>query len=142
MTVDEIETDGEDSGPKPSFLRIVMLVLAFQLGGWLVFDGMRALTVGDYVTPAEGDFAGQLGPWSDLVQAIGLDPRGLPVKLWHVLSGLVWLGVVLRDTVVRRARAPFLIALPFGLWYLPFGTGIAIAVAIMAMRDPELREQS
>ncbi len=51
------------------------MLLAALEAGWMMFDGMRALIVGDYVTPKKGPYAGQLGPWSKLVSAIGLAPR-------------------------------------------------------------------
>lgn len=40
---------------------------------WMVFDGSRALLLGDYVTPAAGPYAGELGPWADVMRAIGID---------------------------------------------------------------------
>lgn len=36
-------------------------ILGVILGSWLLFDGTRALVVGDYVTPRSGKYAGQLG---------------------------------------------------------------------------------
>ena len=60
----------------------VLLIAA--TAGWMVFDGTRALIVGDYFTQQNGEFAGQLGPWSYLVQAIGLDPRSVWMKLLFI----------------------------------------------------------
>ena len=131
----------ESEAPTQSLLagmsvkRAVLLLLAVQLGGWLVFDGMRALIVGDYVTPDAGPHAGQLGPWKLAFEAVGLDARGAFARSLHVVSGLVWLGAVILELLGRDRRKLFLITLPFGLWYLPFGTGIAIACAIMAGTD-------
>ncbi len=51
----------------------VVAALALIEGGWLAFDGGRALIVGDYVTPSSGPSAGQLGPWSKVVSALGID---------------------------------------------------------------------
>ena len=48
---------------------LIVLLVALN-AGWMIFDGTRALTVGDYVTAASGDRAGQLGPWATLVKAI------------------------------------------------------------------------
>ena len=50
------------------------VLLIASTAGWMVFDGTRALILGDYVTPQTGDFAGRLGPWSNLVQAVGIEP--------------------------------------------------------------------
>ena len=62
------------------WLKWILLALALLQGGWLVFDGTRALVVGDYVTPRSGVWAGQLGPWSRVLFAVGLEPRGRVVK--------------------------------------------------------------
>ncbi len=115
-----------------SVKRAILLLLAVQLGGWLVFDGARAFIVGDYVTPDSGRYAGELGPWSVLLEAIGIAARGTFARALHVVSGLVWLAAVLLELLGRDRRKLFLVTLPFGLWYLPFGTGIALACAIMA----------
>jgi hypothetical protein len=40
-------------------LRLVILAVAFLIGGWLGFDGSRALIVGDYVSSRSGPWAGQ-----------------------------------------------------------------------------------
>jgi hypothetical protein len=40
----------------------IVAALAALNGGWMTFDGARALIVGDYVTPSSGEYAGQLGP--------------------------------------------------------------------------------
>lgn len=52
----------------------IVVVLAAVNAGWMLFDGSRALVVGDYVTPSTGEYARQLGPWATLVEAVGLDP--------------------------------------------------------------------
>jgi len=70
--------------------------LATLVGLWLTFDGSLAMVTGNYVTPKSGAYAGQLGPWSHLIKAIGLDPVSLPIKLLHIVSGMALLvGVVL-----------------------------------------------
>lgn len=56
-------------------LKWIVLALVLSQGGWLMFDGGRALITGDYVTPSSGPRAGQLGPWSRIVSAVGLEPR-------------------------------------------------------------------
>ncbi len=45
------------------------------VGGFMFFDGIRALTVGNYLTPSRGVYADQLGPWSRLIEAVGIEPR-------------------------------------------------------------------
>jgi len=115
------------------WLAWVVLVLAWLEAGWLAFDGVHALTTGDYVTPHHGRHAGHLGPWSKLVAAVGIDPRGIPMKTFHLVFGLVWLGV----SVSYAPRQPWgwwamLLGAIGGLWYLPLGT-LASAVQIVLL---------
>lgn len=95
------------------------------------FDGLRALFAGDYVTPASGAHAGQLGPWAQLVSQLGVEPRSTGMKIGFVLLSVAGLG----------ASAGFLLRLSWGfsamaaisiatLWYLPFGTLIALPISL------------
>jgi len=100
---------------------IVSLILI--TAGWMLFDGARALIVGDYVTPQAGDYAGQLGLWAVLVAAVGIEPRSTLMKLIFVGYGLT--GLVLAVCFARGmawARAALMAACVLGLWYAPFGT--------------------
>ena len=104
-----------------------VVVLAFIQGAWMSFDGSRALTKGDYVTPKKGEYAGQLGPWAALVTALGIDPRSGFMKSLFVVYGVAWqVGAVLFFLKVSWAWW-FLMALAVGsLWYLPVGTLISL----------------
>jgi hypothetical protein len=103
--------------------RWVIVGLALVLGAWLVFDGGRALMLGDYVTPASGEYAGRLGPWANVVSALGIEPRSTLVKVVHVALGAGWLiaavGVMRGRPWSVSAVLAFAVA---SLWYLPFGT--------------------
>lgn len=111
-----------------------IVVLGLLLGGWLLFDGSRALVVGDYVTPSSGRFAGQLGPWSSLFEAIGVSPRSFAVKALHVVVGAAWLvglgGLVFGAGWARPVLFASAVA---SLWYLPFGTLIALVVGVLLL---------
>ncbi len=118
----------------------IVLLLAFIEGGWLAFDGGRALIVGDYVTPTTGRFAGQLGPWASVVSAVGIEPRSTLMKSIHVLIGVTWLLVM----VAFALRADWawwgmLACAAAALWYLPFGTLLSV-VQIVLLLLPPLRE--
>ena len=54
-----------------SGLRYLLAALALIAAGWMVFDGMHA---GDQVRPESGEYAAQLGPWSRVVSALGIEP--------------------------------------------------------------------
>lgn len=108
-------------------MKIVITLIALVLGGWLTFDGVRAFATGDYVTARTGDRAGQLGPWSKVVSAIGLDPRGTFMKSFHVGLGCTWLVALLvfwfQPGLGRCALAASAVA---SLWYLPLGTVLSL----------------
>ena len=89
----------------------------------MLFDGSHALITGDYVTPNSGEYAGQLGPWSNLVKAVGIEPRSTLMKLIFVGYALTAL-VVLACFVfgLSWARTALIVVCILGLWYLPFGT--------------------
>ncbi len=89
----------------------------------MVFDGTRALVVGDYVMPGSGPPAGRLAPWAGVVQAVGLTPRSPAMKLIFVGYGLAYLAVLV--AWLKRqpwARSGLLVMAVLGLWYVPVGT--------------------
>jgi hypothetical protein len=108
-------------------LRWVLLVLALPSGGWMLFDGVRALTVGDYVTAKTGPHAGRLGPWASLLRAVGIEPRSTPVKLAFVLLGAAWL-VAAAAVALRQpwGRPMLFVCAGIGLAYAPVGTVIGV----------------
>jgi hypothetical protein len=123
------------------WLRWVVLLLAVLEGGWLAFDGGRALIVGDYVTPRSGAHAGQLGPWSRVVSAVGIAPRSTLMKSIHLILGIAWLVVL----VCFAFRLPWawsgmIVCAVLGLWYLPFGTVLStlqiVLLLLPALRSP------
>jgi hypothetical protein len=120
------------SGKKRPGLGLVVLCLAILLGGWLAFDGARALIVGDYVTPESGEYAGRLGPWAGVVSAVGLEPRSTGVKVIHLVLGLAWLVAALCYAYgVRGARDGLLACAVLSLWYLPFGTILGVLLIVL-----------
>ena len=110
------------------------LVLMIVNGLWMAFDGTRALVAGDYVTPATGEYAGQLGPWAALLTAAGIEPRSTGVKATLALLGAAAVIVsILAWREPRRAwRSLPLVAL-LQIWYLPTGTIASVAVLAAAV---------
>jgi len=109
------------------WLRPVIAVLALSEAGYMALDGIRALIVGDYITPGSGRFAGQVGPWSALVSAIGIPPRSTLMKGIFAAYGLAWLLVILayaRGT--PWGWRAMVLAAVLSLWYLPLGTVISL----------------
>ena len=112
----------------------LIVVLVVTEAGWMAFDGVRALTVGDYVRPAEGEYAGQLGPWSKVVETVGIDPESTLMKLIFVTYGFAWL-LSLIAFIRERPRSWWLIlAFAVGsLWYFFIGTGTSVLIIGLLM---------
>jgi hypothetical protein len=123
-------------------LRWVVVALAVVEAGWMVFDGTRALVVGDYVTPSSGEYAGRLGPWADLVSAVGIEPRSTGMKVFFVVYGLIWLVAALAFArrVPRSWWAMVLLAAG-SLWYLVIGT-VASVLQLLVLLVPSVRRGS
>jgi len=120
----------------------IVLGLALFQGGWLAFDGGRALIVGDYVTPGTGPRSGQLGPWSRVVSALGFEPRGTFIKFLHLFLGVSWLVASIL-LVTRPATGWWLIlgCATASLWYLPLGTLMSLVI-IALLLIPQIRRAS
>lgn len=101
---------------------VTVFLIAFT-AGWMLFDGTRALIVGDYVTPRSGEYGGQLGPWSNLVKAVGIEPRSTLMKLIFVGYGLAALTTIVCFALsLAWARTALIMVCILGLWFLPIGT--------------------
>lgn len=104
-------------------MKWIIFLLIVLSAGWMLVDGSRALIIGDYVTPANGEYKGQLGPWAGLVSAIGIDPRSTFMKSIFVIYGVASLlaatGFALHQPWGRNA---LIVMSVLGLWYLPIGT--------------------
>jgi len=110
----------------------IIVILVVFTAGWMLFDGSRALIVGDYITPKTGEYAGQLGPWSNLVQAIGIEPRSTLMKSIFVAYGSIALAIVVCFALGQSwGRPALIVACILGLWFLPFGTIANIIVLIL-----------
>jgi hypothetical protein len=121
------------------WLRWIVLLLAFVEGGWLAFDGGRAMVVGDYVTPSTGRFAGQLGPWSKIVSAVGIEPRSTLMKSIHLVLGVTWLTIMVFFACrFRWAWWGMLVCAIAGLRYLPFGTLLSV-IQVTLLLLPAIR---
>jgi hypothetical protein len=110
----------------------IIVVLAVLEAGWMTFDGARALVAGDYVTPSSGEYAGQLGPWSKVVTAAGIEPRSTLMKSIFVVYGVVWIVIVV--AFIRGATwawTAMLIAAAGALWYLPVGTFLSLVQIVL-----------
>ena len=109
------------------------LLLIAGIAAWMIYDGTRAMFVGEYVTPQSGEYVGQLGPWAILVQMIGIDPYSIWMKLIFILQGLITLTVIVLFLLnTPHAWTGLLLTMLLGMWYLPFGTLINL-IALMLL---------
>jgi hypothetical protein len=121
-------------------VRNVRVALGLLLGIWMLIDGLHALVTGSYISPAGGEYAGTLGPWAWALGLMQIDPLGTPAKLAFVLLGAIWL-VHVRNIAVNKAIRPAAILLCIlTLWYLPFGTIVAV-IELVALLVPTLNRK-
>jgi len=112
----------------------IVALLVLINAGWMIGDGSRALLKGDYTTPRSGPRAGQLGPWSHIVSAVGIPPRSSLMKWIFVVLGIVYLVMAAAYLLgVPWAPSGLIVGAVLGLWYLPFGTLINILVILLVV---------
>ena len=113
-------------------LRWLIIVLALLEAGGMVVEGNRGLYAGDYVSMEEGPRAHQLGAWSRLAAAAGIEPRSILMEGIFAAYGTVWLFVIalfaLRKTLTWDLM---LLAALASLWYLPLGTALSLAQIVL-----------
>ena len=115
-------------------LKTALILCVVVEAGWMAFDGGRAIIVGDYVTPRTGQYAGQLGPWSRLVQAVGLQSRGTLMKSIFLVYGVGWLLVGAAYLAGLSWSWWGMLLLAIGaLWYLPFGTLLSVIQIVLLL---------
>jgi hypothetical protein len=120
-----------------AWARWLAVALCAVQGGYMVFDGVRALTVGNYVTPRSGPHAGQLGPWARLVRAVGIPPESTGMKAAFVVLGAGYLVASAAWTLgAGWARWLGLGLAVATLWYLVPGTVISLAVIVLVLVAP------
>lgn len=116
------------------FLKWIVIILATLNFGFMTYDGSRALIVGDYVRPETGEYAGQLGPWSYVVSAIGINPESDLMKSIFLLWGTVGLVLMVSYAMgIRKSANALLLFNIASLWYLVAGTISSIIQVILLL---------
>jgi hypothetical protein len=104
-------------------LKWLIIIMSAANTGYMLFDGTRAFVKGDYVRPAEGKYAGQLGPWTNLVEKVGIDPMSSFMKSIFIFFGLVGLFITVCFAInISWSWKALIIYNICSSWYLFFGT--------------------
>lgn len=112
----------------------IIIVLAVLNFGFMTFDGSRGLFVGDYVRPQTGEHAGELGPWSEVVTLVGLDPEANLMKSIFLIWGAVGLILSVSFAMSVNNAAKYLLYLNvLSLWYIVPGTVLSILQIIFLL---------
>ncbi len=104
--------------------------LSLLLGGWMVFDGTRKLVTGLYT----GEDTVGLGPWANLVLALGVNPADM--AFIFILLGTVWIVngvIVLIGGTWRYERT--IVASLLTLFYLIPGTLVSVVTLTLSVRE-------
>jgi hypothetical protein len=109
-------------------------MLSFVSSAYMTYDGTRALVKGDYIRPETGEYAGQLGPWSKLVEKIGIDPMSVAIKVIFILFGLA--GLIITTSFMMNVSWAWKAMIIYNVccvWNLFFGTASSILQIILLM---------
>lgn len=112
----------------------IVIILATLNFGYMTYDGSRALIVGDYLRPQSGEYAGELGPWANVVQSIGIQPESDLMKYIFLLWGTLGLVVTVSYAMkVTQAGKALLLLNVFSLWYMIAGAISSIIQIIILL---------
>lgn len=81
----------------------LVIGISTTIGGWLKFDGSKALLTGSFTTLESGPYQGQPGLWAHVVELIGIEPAG-----------------------TLRARSPFSWGALASVWFSFWASGQAV----------------
>ena len=117
---------------KNNILRLIVFLLALLNFGFMLYDGTRAITKGDYIRPRTGEYAGQLGPWHYAAEFVGIDPESSLMKGIFVGWGIAGLVLAVLFVMGKRHMAAAMMLMCFlTLWYLVPGTIMCVFMIII-----------
>jgi hypothetical protein len=117
-----------------SILKILIILLVVFNAGYMLYDGYHALTVGDYIRPAEGEYAGQLGPWTMFASMADIDPMSATMMGIFVAFGV--LGLLSLVLFIFRPRLGSTLLMLFcflTLWNIMFGAMSSFVTIILIL---------
>ena len=118
-------------GPFPPWRATLTAVLALVDGSYMTIDSIHRFVFGDFIR-----IGGQLGLWSGIVSAVGVDPLAIgPVFL---VLGIASTSSAIALLAQRRWARPLVMVLAVATrWYLVFGTiSSLIQLALLGTSRP------
>jgi hypothetical protein len=115
-------------------LKWIVILLATINFSFMTFDGARALVKGDYIRPASGQYAGQLGPWSKLVKQYGIEPESNAMKTIFVVLGITGIAITICYALsINWSWKAMIFLNVLSLWYLFAGTFSSVLQIILLL---------
>ena len=104
-------------------MRILVMVLSFLNGGYMLADGIHVLLKGKYIGPEKP------GPWADLFTSIKVDVFALGPLF--IVFGLAWIFWAYSFWAKQKhTRIYGMIICIMTLWWVPVGTLFSIIVLL------------
>ena len=117
-----------------AILKWIIVVAAILNFGFMCYDGSRGLIVGDYIRPKTGQYANQLGPWSKIVEKVGINPEGNLMKSIFLIWGAIGLVFAVSFAMNVNNADKYLLAISIcTLWYLVPGAILSIIQALLLL---------
>ncbi len=107
-------------------MKILITILAFINGGYMLLDGFYVLFKGKYIGPEKP------GPWANLFHKLQVDVFKLGPMF--IVLGIVWLIFLfgLLNSQPWSYKLGLIISI-LTLWYLPAGTVISLVILILLL---------
>ena len=117
-----------------TILKLLIILLILFNAGYMAFDGYHAFTTGDYIRPLEGEYAGQLGPWTMFASMAGIDPLSTHMKSIFLGCGIFGLLSLLIFIIRPRPGSALLLLFCFlTLWNIMFGAVSSFVTIILLL---------
>lgn len=107
-------------------MKIIIAVLSFINGSFMLTDGIYCFIKGKYIGPEKP------GPWANLFYKLNIDVFKLSPLF--IIFGIAWLLFIF--SLYTNQSLTFLLGIIISiatLWYIPFGTIISIAILIILL---------
>jgi hypothetical protein len=102
-------------------MKILITILGFLNGGYMLLDGIYVMINGKYIGPEKP------GPWSGIFSAFDIDVFKLgPLFIVFGIVWLIWLYRLWSNP--RQSRNLGIIVSILTLWYLPVGTLLSLII--------------